>query len=379
MEDGLKKSDHLAETTALLPKARAQASSGDIAGAVEELLALEKLSRLHNDLASLQILVVEVLDLLHSHKKYDLLVEHVTILCKRRAQKSQAIAKIVSTAMGFINDCPTEAIRVSLIQALRTVADGRIFLEKERAQLTQMLSQIKEKNGQISEAADILQEVHVETYGAMTKLEKVEYILEQVRLQLAKKDYVRAFITSKKILRRVLEESSFEAVKIKFYKLMIEYDTHENDPLELCRHWQSIFSTKTLSAAEKMEALQHAMLFAVLAPHSNLQHDMLHKLAQEPLRFDMPAYEQLMKLFTTSEVIPYPLPVQDIIVKHSIFAIPQRGVTWLEDLHTRSTEHNIRVVATHYHRIRLPHLASMIGLSEAVLSLLAIHQSYLTR
>ncbi|OQR82158.1 26S proteasome non-ATPase regulatory subunit 12, partial [Thraustotheca clavata] len=234
------------------------------------------------------------------------------------------------------------------------------------AQLTQLLSQIKEKNGLIAEAADILQEVHVETYGAMTKLEKVEFILEQVRLTLAKKDYVRAFILSKKILRRVLEEENFEAVKIKFYRLMIEYDTHENNPLELCRHWQSIFSTKTLAPAEKAEALQHAMIFAVISPHSNLQQDMLFKLANEPLRFDLPVYETLMKLFTNKEIIPYPLPVQAQIQSHAIFADFNRGQAWLEDLHTRTTEHNIRVVATHYQRIRLPHLANMIGLSEEI-------------
>ncbi|EQC41159.1 hypothetical protein SDRG_01137 [Saprolegnia diclina VS20] len=366
MEDGLKKSDHSAETAALVPKARAMAAAGDIAGAVEALLALEKAARLHNDLTSLQVLVVEILTLLHSHKQFTLLVEHVTLLSKRRAQKSQAIGKAVLTAMAFINDCPTEEVRVSLIQALRTVADGRIFLEKERAQLTQMLSQIKEKNGLIAEAADILQEVHVETYGAMTKLEKVEFILEQVRLTLAKKDYVRAFILSKKILRRVLEEDKFEAVKIKFYHLMIEYDTHENNPLELCRHWQSIFATKTLTPAEKATALQHAMLFAIVSPHSNLQQDMLFKLATEPLRHDLPAYASLMKLFTTKEIIPYPLPVQAELQAHAIFADANRGQGWLEDLHTRTTEHNIRVVATHYQRIRLPHLASMLGLSEEV-------------
>ncbi|RHY05179.1 hypothetical protein DYB36_000994 [Aphanomyces astaci] len=342
---GLKKGDHAAETAALIPKARAQAASGDLAGAIEALLALEKLSRLHNDLASLTTLVVEVLTLLHAHKQFTLLIEHVTLLCKRRAQKSQAIGKIVTTAIAFIPDAPTEELRVQLIQALRTVADGRIFLEKERAQLTQWLSQIKEKNGLISEAADILQEVHVETYGAMTKLEKAEFILEQVRLTLAKKDYVRAYILSKKILRRVLEEDNFEAAKIKFYKLMIEYDTHENNPLELCRHYQSIFSTKTLTPAEKSDALQHAMLFAVISPHSNLQQDMLHRLAREPLRLDLPAFDTLMKLFTTKEVIPFPLPIPgwDVAASSPIFQDPVRGAQWLEDVHTRTTEHNIRV------------------------------------
>ncbi len=42
------------------------------------------------------------------------------------------------------------------------------------------LSKIKEDEGKISEAADVLQELQVETYGTMERKEKVEFILEQV-------------------------------------------------------------------------------------------------------------------------------------------------------------------------------------------------------
>ena len=39
----------------------------------------------------------------------------------------------------------------------------------------------------------------VETYGSMEREEKVFFIIEQIRLCLAKKDYIRAQIISKKI------------------------------------------------------------------------------------------------------------------------------------------------------------------------------------
>lgn len=39
----------------------------------------------------------------------------------------------------------------------------------------------------------------VETFGSMERKEKVEFILEQMRLCLAKKDYIRCQIISKKI------------------------------------------------------------------------------------------------------------------------------------------------------------------------------------
>ena len=43
----------------------------------------------------------------------------------------------------------------------------------------------------------MIQDVHVETYGSLSKKEKAEYILQQIRLNLLKKDYVRALIQSR--------------------------------------------------------------------------------------------------------------------------------------------------------------------------------------
>ena len=41
---------------------------------------------------------------------------------------------------------------------------------------------IHEKDGNVTEAAKIMQELQVETYGSMERKEKVEIILEQMRL-----------------------------------------------------------------------------------------------------------------------------------------------------------------------------------------------------
>lgn len=75
----------------------------------------------------------------------------------------------------------------------------QIFLEVERARLTRMLARIAEDRGKPQEAADIMQEVAVETYGALSKEEKVAFVLEQVRLVLDRGDYARAQILSKKV------------------------------------------------------------------------------------------------------------------------------------------------------------------------------------
>ena len=75
-------------------------------------------------------------------------------------------------------------------------------MEVERARLTHRLSKIYEADGKVSEAAKVMQELQVETYGSMERKEKVELILEQMRLCLATQDYIRTQIISKKISTR---------------------------------------------------------------------------------------------------------------------------------------------------------------------------------
>ncbi|CAH0485441.1 unnamed protein product [Peronospora farinosa] len=361
-----KKADLGPEYQRLLPQAQSVAASGDVERACEMMLSLEKQARLANDVATLKEAVGAILTLCVQSKRWDLLKDHVMLLSKRRAQKSSAITVVVQRAMEYLVETPSDAIKMDLINALRSVAEGKIFLEKERATLTQMLSRMKEARGEIDEAATILQEVHVETYGAMTKLEKTEFILEQVRLTLAKKDYVRANILAKKILRRTLDEKDFQECKLKFYHLMIEYDTHENDTLELCRHWMAIFHTEMVKEKEEMwkKALEHATVFVVLSPYSNLQNDLLYKLASEKLMEKTPDFAAVLKKFTTKEIIGFPMEQDAVLKEHPIFKHGERGAEWWKTFHTRVVEHNIRVVAEHYERIRLPHLANMIGLAE---------------
>ena len=69
----------------------------------------------------------------------------------------------------------------------------------EYARCILQLVKLKESQNSIEEGAKILQEVQVETYGSMSKREKLEFILYQMRIMILKKDMVRLFIISKKI------------------------------------------------------------------------------------------------------------------------------------------------------------------------------------
>ena len=148
---------------------------------------------------------------------------------------------------------------------------------------------MQEQEGDVAAAADVLQEVHVETYGSLSKKEKVEFILEQLRLTLAKQDYVRAAIVAGKINRKHLPE--MPTYKIRFFELMTILHRHDTNALELVKDYHSIYSTHIAVIEEDNEAsndptkwiesLQNTVLFLALSPYGNEQQDLLHRVSED--------------------------------------------------------------------------------------------------
>lgn len=117
-----------------------------------------------------------------------------------------------------------------------------MYVEAEDARLHLMLALIYEEDGDLGAACDMIQDVHVETYGALSKLEKAQYILQQIRLNLLRRDYARALIQSRKMNRKVIEEEGFEEVKVEFYSMMVEYYRHEHDAWEMAQCYFKVSS-----------------------------------------------------------------------------------------------------------------------------------------
>lgn len=124
-------------------------------------------------------------------------------------------------------------------------------MEVERARLTKQLADIREAEGNIAEAASVLQELQVETFGSMPKREKVEFILEQMRLCLARHDHIRTQIISKKISTKFFTEEKADDLKLKYYRLMIELDSYEDAYLNTSKHYKHIFDTPSVAEDEE--------------------------------------------------------------------------------------------------------------------------------
>jgi 26S proteasome regulatory subunit N5 len=86
----------------------------------------------------------------------------------------------------------------------------QIYLEVPRARVTRILSQIKEQAGDVNAASELMQELQVETFGSMERREKVDFILEQMRLLKEQEDFEKMAIVAKRINLKWLADAENE-------------------------------------------------------------------------------------------------------------------------------------------------------------------------
>ncbi|ORY01231.1 PCI-domain-containing protein [Basidiobolus meristosporus CBS 931.73] len=352
-----------------LPEAEQLAKSGELRKALEQLLSLEKQTRTAGDLASTTRILTGIVKICYESNDWKTLNEYVVLLSKKHGQLKQAITKMVQEAMSYLDKTPDMPTKLELIDTLRNVTEGKIYVEIEKARLTRMLSKIKEDEGNVAEAADILQELQVETFGSMEKREKTDFILEQMRLCLAKKDFIRTQLISRKISTKFFNEPEQADLKLRYYDLMIQYALHEGEYLNICKYYRQIYDTESIKKDESKwkEVLQNVVLFIVLSPFDNEQSDLINRIAEDPNLAKLPLYKELLKSFITIELMRWPR-VEEIygpaLKSTAVFSQKETGNDRWNDLHKRVIEHNIRVVAKYYTRITTKRLTQLLDLSD---------------
>jgi len=193
--------------------------------------------------------------------------------------------------------------------------------------------------------------------------------LEQVRLCLDNKDYIRAQIMSNKITRKTLNEPDLQDLKLRFYELMIRFYAHEANYLEICRCYQNIYDTPTVKddKTKWVAALQKIVVYVLLSPHDNAQSDLLHRVNEDKNLEELPKYKDLLKSFITKELIRW-VRLKEVFASefaaHFGQEVAEATKGQWTDIHNRVVEHNIRVVAAYYTRITMPRLAALLDLPQ---------------
>ncbi|KAL2122198.1 hypothetical protein VTJ04DRAFT_2653 [Mycothermus thermophilus] len=395
--------DYSKDADQLIPEAEKLAKT-DIHAAIDKLAVLEKQARQASDLATTSRVLITIVTICKNAGNWSLLSDQTLVLSKKHGQLKQAITKMVQTVMGFLDDTPNLDTKLAVIETLRTVTEGKIFVEVERARVTKILSDIKKSQGDLKGAAATLCELQVETFGSMARREKVEFILEQVALCIEIGDWTQAGILSRKISTRYLagkpkktpeqleqekkerekkgkvepepeEEDDVTDLKLRYYRQQILLAQHDAKYLDVCKHYRQVLDTEAIeNNPEQLRfVLQRVIYFIILAPHDNEQHDLLHRIHKDTRNSLVPQDAELLRLFTVHELMRWP-EVARVFGPHllstDVFdsapgqsSDPQAYDRW-QDLRKRVIEHNVRVIAKYYTRIRMDRLTQLLDLTE---------------
>jgi 26S proteasome regulatory subunit N5 len=380
-------------------------AKSDLQAAVEKLTIFEKQARQASDLASTSRTLVTICTICKDAGNWSLLNDQVLVLSKKHGQLKQAITRMVQTVMKYLDDTPNLETKLSVIETLRTVTEGKIFVEVERARVTKVLSDIKKQQGDSKAAMDTLCELQVETFGSMERREKTEFILAQVALCIENDDWTQAGILSRKISTRYLsrkpkktaeqlekeakareekrkrgeevpeeKEDDTTDLKLAYYEQQILLAKHDDKYLEACKHYRQVLDTEAVEQdPQKLQpVLQRIIYFVILAPHDNEQHDLLHRIFRDGRNSQVPTEAQLLKLFTVHELMRWPevaktfgphLCGTDVFDNQPNGADAKAHQRW-QDLRKRVIEHNVRVVAKYYTRIGMKRLTQLLDLTE---------------
>jgi 26S proteasome regulatory subunit N5 len=203
--------------------------------------------------------------------------DQTLVLSKKHSQLKQAITKMVQTVVGFLDETPDLKTKLSVIETLRTVTEGKIFVEVERARVTKILSDIKKEQGDLKAATEILCELQVETFGSMSRREKTEFILAQVALCIETGDWAQAGILARKISTRYLsrkpkktaeqlekeqkerekkkargeelaeeKEDDTTDLKLRYYEQQIMLAKHDDKYLDVCKNYRQVIDTEAV-------------------------------------------------------------------------------------------------------------------------------------
>ncbi|KAM0521774.1 hypothetical protein ACHAPE_002335 [Trichoderma viride] len=397
--------DFSKEVDQQLPEAETLAKT-NLQGAIEKLAALEKQTRQASDLASTSRVLVAIVTLCKNANDWSLMNDQTLVLSKKHSQLKQAITKMVQTVVGFLDETPDIKTKLSVIETLRTVTEGKIFVEVERARVTKILSDIKKQQGDIKAAAEILCELQVETFGSMDRREKTEFILAQVALCIENNDWTQAAILARKISTRYLsrkpkktaeqlekeqkerekkkargeevpeeKEDDTTDLKLRYYEQQITLAKHDDKYLDACKHYRQVLDTEAVEEdpAKLHPVLQRIIYFVILAPYDNEQHDLLQRIQRDPRNTQVSLDAELLRLFTVHELMRWPeiskkfgphLCGTDVFDAQPGQSADEKANQRWEDLRKRVIEHNVRVIAKYYTRIQMSRLTELLDLAE---------------
>ena len=209
---------------------------------LKKLIDEEKVTRLEGEFEKNKSICVKIFSILQKRNDFQNFLKIFEYLTQRRNQSRESIIYMVKNCLNeILPNLKNHKDSTDLLQTIIKVTEGKIFVEYEYSQAIRKMTEIYLMNNKIVEAAKLIQDVQIEAFGSLENDYKVDYILFQMQALLEKGDYVRTLIVSNKIKRNHLDDDGFELLKIRFFRLMIEYFMHEKKYIDVSKSYKTLY------------------------------------------------------------------------------------------------------------------------------------------
>lgn len=349
---------------------------------LDSLMEIERQARQLNDMDLSLSTSVKVFELLQRHGDIDKLVATVTILCNKRGQFTKTVSELVQKCMKMIEEIPRQEEKIRFVSSIKDICEKKIYLEVEYARCAMILVKYNEQDGKnLAEAAKIIENVQVETYGSMSKFEKIEFILYQMKLNILLEDNTKLYIVSKKINQKFLDDEGFHTLKFTFnlysfrYNLIAKDFSGASDCLEKAydalilfvqgdeAKLDSLVNARFKNLLSKPALAESAAAFRAIADFSP---EKIEKLAALKTKFeqvlaDKPSVLALLDSFLSGEITncePQSYSAKSLLAFSGAF---DSDGSLLEKLKSALIAKNLAVAGKFYRAVRLPRLAVLFS------------------
>lgn len=330
------------EYKTVLEKCYQQIQVDDLQSALNSALAFEKKTRVLIDPILNKNILLTILDICKND--IDLLCDHAITLGKKANLIKDPYKAFLQGIISLSLNIADEAKKIKINDTICKITEGKIYLEQERVDSVKILSQIKESNGEIHEANLLLQDLQIESFGSIEKYTRMQIILEQLRLSLKLKDFDMGQIISRKIDPKDIALSNFTELTIKYLLLKIELFQHVEKFLDCSKCHKELLELQN-SKQDKIFHLENMILFAMLAPISMEQTELLSHIDNNYTSYKNCWSKCLVSEYRTSELICW----SDILSKFQQF-INEKFLTLL---HHRIIERNLKIISNSYKQISI--------------------------
>ena len=352
---------------------------------MEELMELERQARQNSNMDLSQSTCKKIMELLFEHGDPIKTIITIKALTSKRGQIIRTTSELVRFCMQMVETIKDEAVKIYFVTELKNICDKKIYVEVEYARCAMILVKHNEKgNINLQEAAKIMENVQVETYGSMTKREKVEFILYQMHIQFILGDEIRLAIVSKKINPKMLDEAGFHLLKITYYLFLFFLNQKEKEYTLCSQNLEQVLQGLKLAQTQqelseidpilqekypfffdKKIVAESILIFKAMHEHNNTKIEEIEKLKTKYDEFlaDGDQIVSLIESFLSKELTICDLSFSNL----KTFPIFKPGFadseTILVLIQSQLIKKNLAIIAKYFKNSRLSRLSEMLQAS----------------